>query len=306
MNTCFVFLASILTIITNTWQAPAAIAENAATRQLLTATCSYDLNEPSALQSLGNGADINWQNPAMSEETMLITAIKGLVDAKNLEFLLKHGANPNLKDSNGKSALDYAIQYNIGKSAEGRRVLALLQNKALASGSHHISATSSFSSTVGSSTMHSEAAVKAPTIANSLSPVTRNTPGGKQAKEPVRGVDPLSGATATGGGPTPAEVKKTMEDSFRSTYGNHFVGVQSKVAIEWLAPIQVGSKQERLGQSFYPVKVQVRVTAEDPRDGNRSTVTRGINADYGYMKKREMFRFFKNGFGEWEFAMYEI
>jgi hypothetical protein len=43
----------------------------------------------------------------------------------------------------------------------------------------------------------------------------------------------------------------------------------------------------------------------DPRDGKTSSVKRGLNAEIGGYHKTEIFCFFKNGFGEWEFGTYE-
>lgn len=279
-----------------------ASAESSATRSLYTAICGFDLNEQVASQALKNGADINWRNGAMNEESMLITAIKGQKDSKTIKFLLEHGADAALKDGSGKTALDYAKDYNLGKSADGREIMALLQageNEADRESPHSAVSTSATTANLPASAPGGQSRGR-----NSAAhrPATATTNGG--------GVDPLKGAVQHGqGGPTPAEVKKSIEQFMTVAYQNHFAGVRNKVTFEWLAPIEVGSVDPASSATlrpYWPVKIQVKVTAEDPRDGNRSVVTRGINADYGWIKKREMFRFFKNGFGEWEYAMYEI
>jgi hypothetical protein len=49
--------------------------------------------------------------------------------------------------------------------------------------------------------------------------------------------------------------------------------------------------------------LKVVVTAEDPRDGNRSSVTRGTGATTGNYTN-EIFCFYRDGFGEWDYGTY--
>lgn len=272
--------------------APSAHADEAASRKLFVATVGYELNEAAALQALASGADINWQNPAMNDESILIMAIKGQMDSRHIKFLIDHGANVNIKDGSGMTALDYANKYNLGSNSDGRKILALLQGN-----------NGQPPARTGAPQAARQAAAQptAPHHAPAAPPAVH------QAAPVAKGVDPVQGATkGPQGAPTPAEVKATIEKTFHADYRNHFTGADNKVTFEWLGPIQIGAREPGMAYPTYPVKIQVRVTAEDPRDGNRSTVVRGINADYGFMKKREMYRFFKNGFGEWEFNMYEL
>src|SRR5690242_8008006 len=98
-----------------------------ATRRLYVATVGFELNEPAANDALEAGADINWRNDAMSNETMLITAIKGFKEVKVIKYLLDHGADPHLKDDSAKTALEWARQYNIGRDRNGKEILSLLE-----------------------------------------------------------------------------------------------------------------------------------------------------------------------------------
>jgi hypothetical protein len=116
-----------------------------------------------------------------------------------------------------------------------------------------------------------------------------------------------SSNTTSGGAPTAGEVKETIEKSFTNIYRNHFYGVRNEVTFKWAGSISIGELETRrqAPAPCYPVKLQVQVTATDPRDGNTSTVARGINANIGGYLKNEVFCFFKNGSDDWEFGIYE-
>jgi hypothetical protein len=250
------------------------VAQSDATRKLYTQVVGYELNEAAAKDALAAGGDINWKNDAMSGETMLITAIKGFKDAKVIKFLLEHGADRNIKDESGKTALDWARQYNIGRNQNGRDILALLEGAAKEEKPN-----------AGADTRPNNN----PTPTNTTAATTPT------AKPPRR----------TSGPPTVADVKWTMEQSFGGIYESHFYGVKNKVTFEWAGPITVGALQavRAAPKPCYPVKLKVTVTAEDPRDGNRSTVTRGLESTAGNYKE-EIFCFYRDGFGEWAYGTY--
>lgn len=106
--------------------ATSAFAQSAETRRLYVAVDGFELNEAAADDALKAGADINWQNDAMKGETMLIMAIKGFKDAKTIKYLLDNGADASIKDDSGKTALEWARQYNIGRDRNGKTILAML------------------------------------------------------------------------------------------------------------------------------------------------------------------------------------
>jgi hypothetical protein len=107
-------------------------------RRLNVAVVGFDLNTAAAKAALSSGADINHRNEALGNETMLITAIKGQKDPAVIRFLIENGADPGLKDDAGRTALDYARQYGIGRDAQGREIIALLQGGPRASAAPHI------------------------------------------------------------------------------------------------------------------------------------------------------------------------
>ena len=92
-------------------------------RRLNVAVLGFSLDEAGAKAALAAGANINHRN---NGENMLIGAIKGFKDPAVIKFLIALGIDRAAKDPSGKSALDYARQYNIGRTAEGRAVLAML------------------------------------------------------------------------------------------------------------------------------------------------------------------------------------
>jgi hypothetical protein len=128
----------------------------------------------------------------------------------------------------------------------------------------------------------------------------------KQTTAPKTQPVPLSNAT-TAGGPSIADVQLVVQKQFTTDYEDHFFGVKNHVTFEWSGGIVVGKPERRLRQSVlcYPVKLNVKVSMTDPRDGKTSSVKRGLNAEIGGYHKTEIFCFFKNGFGEWEFGTYE-
>lgn len=251
-----------------------ALAQSDATRKLYTQVVGYELNEAAAKDALAAGADINWKNDAMNGETMLITAIKGFKDAKVIKFLLENGADLTIKDESGKTALEWAQQYNLGKDRNGRAILALLEG-------------GSKTNTGANDNVATKPVITPATTSTGTTATT--------AKPPRR----------TSGPPTVADVKWTMEKSFGGIYESHFYGVKNKVTFAWEGPITVGALQtvRAAPKPCYPVKLKVTVTAEDPRDGNRSTVTRGLDSTTGNYKQ-EIFCFYRDGFGEWAYGTY--
>jgi ankyrin repeat protein len=98
-----------------------AFAQNDdANRRLTVAVVGFELNEAAAKDALAAGADINWKNDAMNGETLLIQAIKSFKDAEVVRFLLNNGANPNLTDDSGRTALSWArhIKSTVTATAE--------------------------------------------------------------------------------------------------------------------------------------------------------------------------------------------
>jgi hypothetical protein len=245
-----------------------------ATRRLSVAVNGFELNEPAAKDALAAGADINWQNDAMDGETMLITAIKGYKEAKIIKFLLDNGADASIKDETGKTALEWARQRNIGRDRNGREIIAMLE------------------AATGQKTNPTK---------------TGDTTSGDKSQIPNKPTNPAANIKQkrTGGAPSDDEIKATMEKSFTNIYESHFFGVKNKVTFEWVGGITVGAIQtiKAAPKSCYPVKLQVSVTAEDPRDGNRSTVVRGMNATTGNYKE-EIFCFYRDGFDEWDYGTY--
>lgn len=250
--------------------------ESPATRRLYVATAGgFDLDEAAANAALANGADINWKNDAMGGETMLITAIKGFKEPKVIKFLLAHGANAKLTDDGGKTALAWATQYGIGKKAAGREIIKMLEQAAGAKPD------GGKPKAGGQSPAHVGHQGK-------LAP-TRNEAPPKQS---------------TNGALSAATIKAVLEKSFTSAYEDHFFGVKNKVTFEWSGPITIGAQEMALrpARKCYPAKLQVHITITDPRDGNTTTIDRGLKANIAGYHKTEIFLFFKDGFGEWTYG----
>ncbi len=92
-------------------------------RRLNVAVLGFSFDEAAAKAALAAGASINHRN---NGENMLIGAIKGFKEPAVFKFLIANGCDPAAKDSSGKSALDYARQYNLVRTTEGRAVMAML------------------------------------------------------------------------------------------------------------------------------------------------------------------------------------
>lgn len=116
---------------------------------------------------------------------------------------------------------------------------------------------------------------------------------------------PVTADLGKSGPPTPAEVKETVEKKLRKDSEGFYHGVKSKVTFEWSGPIVVGNPvvKGRIPTDCYPVKLSLKVTAEDPRDGRKSTDVRGIDGKIGGQPRAEIFCFTRDGFGEWEFIL---
>jgi len=242
-------------------------------RRLFVAVSGYDINEAEAKTLIGKGANINAINGAMGGETFLINDIKSFKEPKFIKFLLDNGADPNIKDESGKTALDWANQYNFGRKRDGKKILAMLMT-----------------------------AMK----------IKQDAPANNNQETPIRNEQPQQTVktkvpTSKTGPPSAAEVKQAMEASFTGIYQNHFFGVQNKVTFEWTGAITVGGKQSvpSAPSACYPVKLKVRVTATDPRDGNTSVSDRGQGAKIGGYLKNEIFCFYRDGFGEWAYGTYQ-
>lgn len=270
-----IFLAVMLVIFS---AAISTFAQSRRTKDLDVAVNGFELNEAAAKDALEAGADINWQNSA--GETMLILAIKGFKEPKVFKFLLDNGADAGLKDDTGKTALNWARQYNIGRDRNGREIIAMLE------------------AATGAKTNPTKTADTTDVKAETPNKPNPNKPTDSTAnKKPRR----------TGGAPSDEEIKETIEKSFTGIYQNHFFGVKNTVTFEWSDAITVGAIQtvRSAPKPCYPVKLKVSVTAEDPRDGNRSTSARGQEANIGGYQKNEIFCFYRDGFGEWDYGTYE-
>ncbi len=244
-------------------------------RRLTVAVLGFEFNEAAAKDALADGANINAKNGALGGETVLITAIKGFKDPQVVRFLLDNGADANLKDDSGQTALSLARKYNIGRKQNGRDILKMLEDA------------------TGQAATNTDKPAENTTSLKTTTVKTTTTD-----SKPARRV---------GGAPTAEEIKETLEKSFTKDYQNHFFGVRNKVTFEWIGSITVGAPETRgrIPTRCYPAKLNVKVTAEDPRDGNRSSVTRGTEAMIGGYSKTEIFCFSRNGFGEWGYVTYE-
>lgn len=273
-NSLFIIFAAALLLFCGN---VSTFAQSDSTRRLLVAVVGYEVNEAAAKDALKAGADINWQNDAMGGETMLITEIKGFKDPKAVKFLLDNGADPNIKDDSGKTALEWARQYNIGRDRAGREIIAMLE---------------------AASGQKTNPAKTENTTADNKTKTT-NKP------DPNKPTNTVANKKRTGGAPSDEEIKATMEKSFGNRYESWFYGVKNKVSFEWVGGVRVGTIQtiKAAPKPCYPVELQVSVTAEDPRDGNRMTVVRGTNSTTGSYKE-EIFCFYKDGFGEWDYGTY--
>jgi hypothetical protein len=241
-------------------------------RRLFVSISGYDLNEAEAKALLAQGANINAVNGAMGGETFLINDIKSFKEPKFIKFLLDNGADPNIKDASGRTALSWAQQYNIGRNKDGKEILQMLMTAMK---------------------------IKPETA---ITPNPKTPAGNNQQQQTGK-----TKAASKTGPPSAAEVKQTIEKSFTGIYQNHFFGVQNKVTFEWTGGVTIGGIQtvRSAPAACYPVKLKVRVTATDPRDGNTSVSDRGQGAKIGGYLKNEVFCFYRNGFGEWEYGTYE-
>lgn len=247
-------------------------------RRLSVAVIGFDLNEPEAKALLAQRANINAVNGAMGGETFLITAIKGFKEPKVIKFLLDNGADPNIKDERGRTALSYAQQYNFSRKKDGRDIIQMLMTA-----------------------MKIQPEEKEQTGKNTVAaPVIKE---GKQHSVQVR----TNQALHKTGPPGVSEVKATMEESLTGIYQNHFFGVKNTVDFEWSGPVTVGGLQTVASapEACYPVRLKVKVTITDPRDGNTSVQSRGQEAKIGGYLKNEIFCFYRDGFGRWSYGIYE-
>jgi hypothetical protein len=241
----------------------------------MSAVNGYELNEAAAKDALKRGADVNWKN---GDETILIMEIKSFQKPEAVRFLLENGADPNLKDDSGRTALSWARQ-RLPNNRVGREILALLE------------------AATGEAAKTNQPAANAGSQPSNMAKTAPGKTPATASKTPRR----------TGGAPTDEEIKETLEKSFTNAYQNHFFGVKNIVTFEWMGPITVGAPETRgrIPKRCYPAKLNVKVTMEDPRDGSRSTVARGTEANIGGYAKTEIFCFSRNGFGEWEYVTYE-
>ena len=244
---------------------------NSATRRLYVATGGgFDLNEAAANDALKAGADINWRNDAMGGETMLIMSIKGFKEPNIIKYLLDHGADASIKDDTGKTALDWANQYNLGKNRNGRTILAMLE---AASGEN------------------GPATPTDPDIGHTTKP----TP-----PAPLPEPQPVSPR----GAPSIAEIKGMIEEKMTINYENHFGGNElNKVTFEWLGPVQVigTDVRGRIPHKCWNVKLDLKVTFEKPSSGEIGSVTRGIQG----RPIREMFCIWRQDGGALDFVTYQ-
>jgi hypothetical protein len=258
-------------------------AQSAATKRLDVAVNGFELNEAAAQDALEAGADINWQNDAMSGETMLITAIKGFKEPKVVKFLLENGADPNIKDDTGKTALQWARQYNIGRDRNGREILKMLED--------------AVNKKTDATDKNVEPEEK-PTTQNKTAKTTeRKTAATKTA--PNR----TPTTRRSGNAPTADEIKAMLEEKFTSIYEDHFGGTEkAAVEFEWLAPVTLGAQivKGEVPVKCWAAKIDVKVTFTKPSSGETSWARRGVNGD----PVKEGFCIYRDAFDQWTYLTY--
>jgi hypothetical protein len=104
-----------------------------------------------------------------------------------------------------------------------------------------------------------------------------------------------------GGAPTEAEIKATIEKSFKETYGVDYGGAKfDKVTIAFPGSPQVGAavnKQMGRGEEarpIWPVKIPVKIKVTYSNNSTVRDLERGVTSD-------DVFFFFKDGFDAWNF-----
>jgi Ankyrin repeats (many copies) len=277
MRTRSMFLVLCLSAATILFAAVSVMAQSDATRRLYVATSGgFELNEAAANNALKAGADINWQNPGMTGETMLIMAIKGFKDPSMVKFLIDHGADATIKDDKGKTALDWALQYNLGKDRNGREILAMLE------------AASGVKTTGGN------------TAGGNTAGGPKNAP--VQPTKP-HGPTPQNAPTPKGA-PSAAEIKEMIEEKMTINYEHHFWGTGSnEVSFNWMGPIQVVGTDVRgsASRKCWNTKLDVKITIVKPSTGETSSVRRGIEGT----PIREMFCIWRDTAGKLDFVTYQ-
>jgi hypothetical protein len=99
-------------------------------RRLLVVITGWDFHPDEAEAVLARGADVNARNDQIDDSTLLIMAVRGFAPPAAVKWLMAHGADPSLRDENGKSAIDWAYQLNITGQPDGRRVMKALRGGA--------------------------------------------------------------------------------------------------------------------------------------------------------------------------------
>lgn len=99
-------------------------------RRLFVVTSGWEFHPDEAEAALASGADVNARNDQMDNSTLLILAVRGFAPPAAVKWLMAHGADPSLRDENGKSAIDWAYQLNITGQPDGRRVMKALRGGA--------------------------------------------------------------------------------------------------------------------------------------------------------------------------------
>ena len=259
----------LLTIVFTLTATVSIFAQSDVTRRLYVAVNGFELNEAAAKDALKAGADINWHNDAMGGETMLIMAIKGFQEAKVIKFLLDNGAYASLKDYKGKTALEWAHQYNIGRNRSGKDIVTMLE---VAAGGQ---------ATKPEVDKKDVQTVKTSTTTKSTTPKTTKRIGDK---------------------PTESEIKTMLEEKFISIYEDHYFGEKNKVEFEWLAPIQIGGQRTfgSIPVSCWDTRIDVKVTFTKQSSGETGSVRRGINGK----PVKEGFCIYPDAYDKWTYMTY--
>lgn len=265
-NRTIIFLLTVLVIVS---ASIFTFAQSAETRRLYVAVDGFELNESAANDALKAGADINWKNDAMGGETILILAIKGFKEAKIIKYLLDNGADASIKDDSGKTALEWARQYNFGRNRNGKEILAMLE----------------------SATGSPKKSEETKTADEQTSENTSGKPNQAKGSTPRKGDKP-----------TVQEIKTMLERKFTSIYEDHFFGEKNKVEFEWLAPIQIGGQITRgsIPGSCWDTKIDLKVTFTKQSSGETGSVRRGINGK----PVKEGFCIWINAYDEWDYLTY--
>jgi len=123
-------MAALALVLGPAGSGPAAAYQMTSVDRRLLVAMVCGNNVEAAEDALQSGANINHRNEAMDQDTLLIAAVRQYCAPEIIKWLLEHGADPKLRNDEGRTALSYVLEWNSSANPHKAPIVKMLKEAA--------------------------------------------------------------------------------------------------------------------------------------------------------------------------------